>query len=77
MIFQEKCFFYILLTDKFHFMFAFTSWDIGQYVYCQFASQVLNGINFGTNLIFLTKPVFYMTKKSRQKFEYLENEKNF
>ena len=34
-------------------------------------------INFGINLIFLIKPFFYMTKKSRQKFNYFENEKNF
>ena len=31
-------------------------------------------INFEINLIFLTKPFFYMTKMSRQKFKYLENE---
>ena len=31
-------------------------------------------INFEINLIFLTKPFFYMTKRSRQKFKYLENE---
>ena len=34
-------------------------------------------INFEINLIFLIKPSFYMTKTSRQKFEYLENEKSF
>ena len=34
-------------------------------------------IHFETNLIFLTKPFFYMTKKSRQKFKYPENEKSF
>ena len=33
--------------------------------------------NFKTKLIFLIKPFFYMTKKSRQKFEYIENEKSF
>ena len=32
-------------------------------------------INFEINPIFLAKPFFY--KKSRQKFKYLENEKNF
>ena len=32
---------------------------------------------FGINLIFLIKSFCYMTKKSRQKFKYLENEKNF
>ena len=36
-----------------------------------------NVINFETNLIFLIKPVFWVTKKSRQKFKYLENEKSF
>ena len=30
-----------------------------------------------TNLIFLNKPFCYMTKKSRQKFRYLENKKSF
>ena len=29
------------------------------------------------NLLFLIKPVFYLTKKSRQKFKYLKNEKSF
>ena len=34
-------------------------------------------MNFEINLIFLIKPFFYMTKKSRQKFKYLENGKSF
>ena len=34
-------------------------------------------INFETNLGFLIKTFFYMTKKSRQKLKYLENEKSF
>ena len=32
-------------------------------------------INFGINPIFLIKRFFYMTKKSGQKFKYLENKK--
>ena len=36
-----------------------------------------NIINFEVILIFLIKPFLYMTKKSRQKFKYLENEKGF
>ena len=36
-----------------------------------------NVVDFEINLIFQIKPFFYMTKKSRQKFEYLENEKSF
>ena len=34
-------------------------------------------INFEANLIFLIKPFFCVTKKSRQKLKYLENEKSF
>ena len=33
--------------------------------------------NFEINLILLIKPLFHVIKKSRQRFEYLENEKNF
>ena len=32
---------------------------------------------FEINFILLIKPFFYMTKKSRQKFKYLVNEKSF
>ena len=34
-------------------------------------------VSFEIDLIFLIKPFFYMTNKSRQKIEYLENEKSF
>ena len=34
-------------------------------------------IKFETNLIFLIKLLFYMIKKSRQKFRYFENKKDF
>ena len=34
-------------------------------------------MNFEIDLVFLIKPFFCMTKKSRQKFKYLENEKSF
>ena len=33
-------------------------------------------MNFETNVIFLMKPFFYMTKKSRQKLKYLENKED-
>ena len=33
--------------------------------------------HFGINLIFQIELLFYMTKKSRQKLKYLENEKSF
>ena len=38
---------------------------------------VFDVINFKINLIFLIKPFFYMTKKSRQKLKYLENKESF
>ena len=34
-------------------------------------------IDFEINLIYLIKPFSFMTKKSRQKFKYLKNEKSF
>ena len=34
-------------------------------------------INFEIDLTFLVKAFFYMTKKSRQELEYLENKKSF
>ena len=34
-------------------------------------------INFEINLVFLIKPFFYITKKSRKKFKYVENERAF
>ena len=40
-------------------------------------SQDCGFINFKINLIFLIKTFLYMTKKSRQKLKYLENEKSF
>ena len=47
----------------------FCSWDVGQ--------PGCDVIKFEANLIFLVKPLWHMTKKSRQKFKYLENEKSF
>ena len=43
-----------------------------------FTSKVLFVlINFEIKLIFLIKPFFLNTKKSKQKFKYLENDKSF
>ena len=36
-----------------------------------------DAMNFKVSLIFLIKPFFYMTKKSRQKSNYLENKQSF
>ena len=38
---------------------------------------VISAIIFDINLNFLIKPFFFMTKKSRQSFKYLKNEKSF
>ena len=46
-------------------------------IICYPVCNVINlEINLNLNLIFLIKPFFYISKKSRQKFEYLENEKS-
>ena len=57
-------------------MTAFTSQYIGQYVYynCKPGFDVMN---FEINLIFPIKQFYYMTKKSRKKIKYLENDKSF
>ena len=38
---------------------------------------VYDVVNFEINLSFLIKPIFYMAKKSGQKFKYLKSEKGF
>ena len=56
----------------FHFVITFTSLDIGQYMY-----SGCDVIKFEINLTFLIKPFWYITKRSRQKLKYFENEKSF
>ena len=74
MIFKEKCFScYIFLSDQ----VSFTCWDIGQYVNCNYLLTRLRRHQCWNNLIVLIKSFLYMTKKSREKFNYLENEKSF
>ena len=58
-------------------MIAFTSWDIGQYVYFNCFLTRLYVISFEINFIYQINLFFYITKKSRQKFEFLESEKIF
>ena len=52
-------------------------WDVGQYVYYNGLLTSLWRIKLEINLIFLIKLFCYLTKKSRQKFKYLDNEKSF
>ena len=46
------------------------------YVYWKCFFSGCDVINFEVNLLILIKPFFYLTKKSRQKFKYFENEKS-
>ena len=62
---------------KFHFLIVSTSWDIGQYVYCNYLRPICEVISFKINLSFLIKLFFYITKKLGQKYKYFKNEKNF
>ena len=43
-------------------------------IVCQPGCDVMNS---GINLVFQSKPFFYMTKNARQRFKHLENEKSF
>ena len=78
-IFRETCFSrYILLTDEISLsdcIYFLGYWAIS--VLKLFSFQGCDVINIEINLIFLIKPFFNMTKKSRQKFKYLESEKRF
>ena len=62
---------------NFRCLIAFTSRDIGQYLYYNCLLTVCDVISFDIILIFLFKPFCYITKKSRQKFKDLENKKSF
>ena len=73
MIFQEKCFSYVLLTGQISLsdcLYFLRYWAIC--VLQLFVSQV---INFEINLIFLIRQFFYVTKKSRQNLNILRTEK--
>ena len=64
-------FFYL---TKFQCLVPFTSWDIGKYgYYNSLLTKPWRNKFWIYSLIFLIKPFFCMTKKSRQKFKYLEN----
>ena len=80
-VFQEKYFScYTLLTDQ---ISNFIIWllllleILGNMCIAIVYFPGCDVINFEISLIFLFKPLFYMTKISRQKFTYLENEKSF
>ena len=76
--FPKKCIsFYILLTDKLHCLIAFTLDILGNMCTAMVCFPGCDVINFKINLNFLIKPFFYMAKKPRQKFKYLENEGSF
>ena len=76
--FSRKCFSsYIILTDQISLsdcLYFLRCWGNICIVTDYFPGCDI--INFETNIIFLIKPYSYLTKKSRQRFKYLENEKS-
>ena len=77
MIFQEKYFSnYIPLTDQISLSDCLFEIVGSMYIaiICWPGCYV---INFEINLMFLIKPFFYLTKKSKVELKYLENEKSF
>ena len=81
--FSRKIFLiYILITDQLSLpddlaWLLFVLRDIDLYAYYNSLLTRLWRHNFEINLVFLIKSFFYMTKISRQKLKYLENEKSF
>ena len=76
MIFPKKMFLMLQFINCPNFI-VFTSWDIGQHVHYNYLLSSCDVIKSEINLIFLIKPFWYMTKKSKQKLKYLESEKSF
>ena len=71
---------FLILYSKrtnFHFLFKFTSWDIGQYYIALVCYPDCDVMDFEINLIILNEPLFHMTKKLWQKLKYSENKKSF
>ena len=62
---------------KFHCLIASFLEILGNMCIATVCFPYCDTINFEINLVLLLKPFFYMTKKSGQKFKYLENEKSF
>ena len=75
--FSRKMFHIIFCwLTKFQCLIAFTFWDTGQYECsnCLFPSWWHHKFWIS---IFLIKVFYYLTKNSRQKFKYLENQESF
>ena len=67
------CVLYIIYVH----IYIFTYIHIYIYMHVYICCKVCEVKSAEINLLFLIKPVFYLTKKSRQKFKYLKNEKSF
>ena len=78
MTFQEKCFscYYILLTDQISLSCCLVKL-LGNMCIAIVYFPRCDVINYEINVIFSIRPFFYIIKKSRQKFKYLENEKSY
>ena len=83
MIFEDRYFSrYILLTElTFHFLIAFSSWEIGQYGIVIICFRVDDVIHFEINFSLLIKPFPYIKKLSNSVTEKYSNnvrtKKNF
>ena len=64
-LYDRKAFYKAKIVFYSSSMVAFSSWDIGQYVYCNYFFSGCDAIDFEIKLIFLINLFFYMTKKSR------------
>ena len=63
--------------SKFHYLFAFISWQWAIMCIVIICWPVHDAINFQIKLSFLIKLLSYITKESGQKQKYLNNEMSF
>ena len=79
MIFQvERLSCHILLTDEISLSdYLYVLRYYGNMYIAIVCFPGCDAINFEINLVSLIKTFFYMVKKSRQKFKYLDNKKSF
>ena len=70
MIYSKKYFScYIVLPTKFHYLVSFTSWDIGQYVYCNCLLTRLWHRKFWNLPHFSNQAIFLYDRKVKTKFK--------
>ena len=77
--FLKKSIFHVIFYKlvKFHWLIAFSSGDMGQYVYFNIGFAKDDVIHFEITLAILSSRFLNDQKRKDKKFKYLKNEKSF